>query len=122
MIVVGGAAQLNGWIKLLEERLVDMKVRFGSLHKDILAVEKERPRINDFIQAIAILNAGKEDCTKTPVNSTVVERPAPEPEEEEEIIITPATKEEKPKRRNIFSTLFDKFGKIIEEGEQDDEN
>ena len=122
MIVVGGAAQLNGWIKLLEERLVDMKVRFGSLHKDILAVEKERPRINDFIQAIAILNAGKEDCTKTPVNSTVVERPAPEPEEEEEIIITPAAKEEKPKRRNIFSTLFDKFGKIIEEGEQDDEN
>ena len=77
------------------------------------------------MQAIALLYAGKEDCTKTPANTTVtVERPAPQPieEEEEEIIITAEKKEEKPKRRGfgIFNGILDKFGKLIEEGENDD--
>ena len=87
--------------------------------------QKEFSQINDYIQAIALLNAGKEDCTKTPANSTVaVERPVPQPVEEEEeeiIVITPEKKEEaKPKRRGLFDRIKDKFGKIIEEGEDDD--
>ncbi|MBO7291022.1 MAG: hypothetical protein J6U55_00395, partial [Bacteroidaceae bacterium] len=77
------------------------------------------------IQAIALLNAGKEDCTKTPANSTVaVERPVPQPveEEDEEVIVITADKkeDEKPKRRGFFDIIKDKFGKIIEEGEDDD--
>ena len=81
-------------------------------------------QINDYIQAIALLYAGKDDCTKTPANSTaVVERPVPQPieEEEEEIIIKAEKKpEEAPKRKNIFTQIFDKFNKIIEEGEDAD--
>ena len=125
VVVVGAAAKLRGWLELLEERLVGMKVRVGTLRKDIQAVEKEHSQINDYVQAIALLYAGKEDCTKTPANTTVaVERPAPQPieEEEEEIIITAEKKEEKPKRRGfgIFNGILDKFGKLIEEGENDD--
>ena len=125
LVVIGAAAKLRGWIELLEERFVGMKVRVGCLNKDIQAVEKEFSQINDYIQAIALLNAGKEDCTKTPANSTVaVERPVPQPVEEEDeeiIVITPEKKEEaKPKRRGLFDRIKDKFGKIIEEGEDDD--
>jgi len=76
-----------------------------------------------------LLYAAKDDCTKTPANSAVeVERPqpvvvVPEEDDEEEIItITPEKHEEKPKRRSIFSSFFDKFGKMIEEGESEDEN
>ncbi|MBQ5750840.1 MAG: rod shape-determining protein, partial [Bacteroidaceae bacterium] len=125
VVVVGAAAKLRGWIELLEERFVGMKVRVGCLRKDIQAVEKEFSQINDYIQAIALLNAGKEDCTKTPANSTVaVERPVPQPveEEDEEVIVITADKkeDEKPKRRGFFDIIKDKFGKIIEEGEDDD--
>jgi cell division protein FtsA len=123
VVVVGAAAKLRGWLELLEDRLVGMKVRMGTLRKDIQAVEKEHSQINDYIQAIALLYVGKEDCTKTPANTTVtVERPVPQPieEEEEEIIITAEKKEEKPKRRGIFNRIMDKFGKMIEEGENDE--
>ena len=122
VVVVGAAAKLRGWLELLEERLVGMKVRVGTLRKDIQAVEKEHSQINDHIQAIALLYAGKDDCTKTPANTTAtVERPVPQPiEEEEEIIITAEKKEDKPKSRNIFNRIMDKFGKMIEEGENDD--
>lgn len=129
VIVIGGAAKLRGWIELLEERFVGMKVRVGILRKDIQAVEKESSQINDYIQAVGLLYAAKDDCTKTPANSAVeVERPqpvvvVPEEDDEEEIItITPEKHEEKPKRRSIFSSFFDKFGKMIEEGESEDEN
>ncbi|MBQ5750340.1 MAG: rod shape-determining protein, partial [Bacteroidaceae bacterium] len=125
VVVVGAAAKLRGWIELLEELLVGMKVRMGGLRKDIQAVEKERSQINDYIQAIALLYAAKDECTKTPANSNVpVERPTPVPivEEEEEIIITAEKKsDEKPKRRKtIFDRIIDKFGNMIEEGERDE--
>lgn len=125
VIVVGAAAKLNGWIDLLKERLVEVKVRVGSLRKDIQTVEKERSHVNDYIQAVGLLYAGSEECTKTPANVQVeVEQPvAIEETEVSEIIITPEKKPEKPKRKdNIFTRIFDKFGKLIEEGEDDDEN
>lgn len=124
IVVVGAAAKLNGWIELLQERFVEVKVRMGALRKDIQTVEKERSQVNDYIQAVGLLYAGSEDCTKTPANVQVeVEQPVAIEPEEEEIIITPEEKEETPKRkRNIFSALFDKFGKLIEEGENDDDN
>ncbi|MBR3951331.1 MAG: cell division protein FtsA [Bacteroidaceae bacterium] len=124
IVVVGASAKLRGWLELLEERFADMKVRMGCLRKEIQAVEKEFSQINDYIQAIALLNAGKEDCTKTPANSTVVVEPpvSQQAEEEEEVIIITGDKkeEEKPRRRGIFGILKDKFGKMIEEGEDDD--
>ena len=126
VVVVGAAAKLRGWIELLEERLVGMKVRMGNLRKDIQAVEKERSQINDYIQAIALLYAGKDDCTKTPANSNVaIERPAPVPvveeeEEDGEIVITIDEKpKEKPKKKGLFDLIKDKWGQIIEEGEND---
>lgn len=126
VVVVGNAAKLRGWLELLEERLGGMKVRVGALRKDIQAVEKERSQVNDYMQAVGLLYAAKEDCTKTPFQEKPVEpeKPVIEEEEEEEIVITvdkePA-EEKKPKRKNIFTALFDKFGQMIEEGENDDE-
>ena len=126
VVVVGNAAKLRGWLELLEERLGGMKVRVGALRKDIQAVEKERSQVNDYMQAVGLLYAAKEDCTKTPFQEKPVEpeKPVIEEEEEEEIVITvdkePA-EEKKPKRKNIFTALFDKFGQRIEEGENDDE-
>ena len=78
------------------------------------------------MQAGGLLYAANEDCTKTPFQEKPVEpeKPVIEEEEEEEIVITvdkePA-EEKKPKRKNIFTALFDKFGQMIEEGENDDE-
>ena len=126
VVVVGNAAKLRGWLELLEERLGGMKVRVGALRKDIQAVEKERSQVNDYMQAVGLLYAAKEDCTKTPFQEKPVEpeKLVIEEEEEEEIVITvdkePA-EEKKPKRKNIFTALFDKFGQMIEEGENDDE-
>lgn len=126
VVVVGNAAKLRGWLELLEERLGGMKVRVGALRKDIQAVEKERSQVNDYMQAVGLLYAAKEDCTKTPFQEKPVEpeKPVIEEEEEEEIVITvdkEPTEEKKPKRKNIFTALFDKFGQMIEEGENDDE-
>lgn len=126
VVVVGGAAKLSGWIDLLEERLVGLKVRVGALRKDIQAVEKERSQINDYMQAVGLLYAAKEDCTKTPLQEKPVEPEKPvvieEEEEEEEIVITveKEKQESKPKKGNIFTNWFDKFGRIIEEGENDE--
>ena len=45
-----------------------------------------------------------------------------EGKEEEEIVITveKEKQESKPKKGNIFTNWFDKFGRIIEEGENDE--
>jgi cell division protein FtsA len=126
IVVVGAAAKLNGLIDLIQERFVEVKVRMGALRKDIQTVEKERSQVNDYIQAVGLLYAGSEECTKTPAHVQVeVEQPVAIEPEEEEIIITPEEKEETPKRKRkggIFSALFDKFGKLIEEGEDDDDD
>lgn len=126
VVVVGGAAKLNGWLELLEERLVGMKVRMGALRKDIQVVEKERSQINDYMQAVGLLFAAKEDCTKTPYQEKPVEYEKPVVEEEEEEIVITVDKEseenKKPKRKSIFTVWFDKFGQMIEEGENDDDN
>ncbi len=126
VIVLGGATKLRRWNELLEERL-GMKVRVAALRKDIQVVEKELQYINEYMQAVGLLYAAKEDCTFTSDLAKVDKEPpvvisvdTPE-EEEEELVITPE-KVVKPRRQNIFTRLFDKFGQLIEEGENDYED
>ena len=104
-----------------------MKVRVAALRKDIQVVEKELQYINEYMQAVGLLYAAKEDCTFTSDLAKVDKEPpvvisvdTPE-EEEEELVITPE-KVVKPRRQNIFTRLFDKFGQLIEEGENDYED
>lgn len=123
VIVIGGAAKLRGWIELLEDRL-NMKVRVGTLNKEIQAVEKEYSQIGDYMQAVGLLYAAKEECTKTPFQEKPIEQEPPVIEdEEEEIIITAKKEPEKKKHKfDIFRTIKNKFGEFIAEGENDDEN
>lgn len=129
VVVVGNAAKLRGWIELLEEHMVGLKVRVGALRKDIQAVEKERSQVNDYLQAVGLLNAAKDECTKTPYQEVPVEPEKPvaiddaAEQDEEEIVVTVEKKDEtkKKSRWNIFNTLVDKFGNFIEEGEKDEE-
>lgn len=128
IVVVGGAAKLRGWIDLLSERIVGVKVRVGTLRKDIQVTEKELSQVNEYVQAVALLYAAKESCTHTDAlvnkdNDAAVVSVGDIESDEEDIIIKAEPKENvKKPRRNIFMALFDKFGKIIEEGENDDEN
>ena len=114
VIVVGAAAKLRGWMDLLEERL-GIKVRMGTLRKDIQVVEKERSQINDYLQAVGLLFAAKEICTKTLQSVTVPEESAEE--------VEPAPEEPRGGRGGfgIFKKWRDKFGKFVEEGETEDE-
>lgn len=116
VVVVGAAAKLRGWMDLLEERLGGVKVRMGLLRKDIQVVEKERSQVNEYLQAVGLLYAAKETCTKT-LQSVVVSEPSEE-EEAEPVAETPKTSHGS---FGIFKKLRDKFGKFVEEGETEEE-
>ncbi len=121
IVVLGSAAKLSNWNALLEER-TGLKVRPASLLKEILVVEKEQAHVGDYMQAVGLLYAATETCTKT--IRPVIPETEEEDDEEEEIMVKPIEKEEKKKdakRPSIFKKWKDKFGNFINEGETDDE-
>lgn len=131
LVVVGGAAKMRGWIELLEDYFIGIKVREGALREDIKVVEKFTTEINEYIQAVGLLNAATEPCTLT-LNAGDEDRqeedvvvnvgrntiPADDDEEEADEVV------EVPKKNKffgwgIFNVIRNKFGQIIEEGEND---
>ena len=102
---------------LLEER-IGMKVRFATLRKEIRVVEKERSRVNDYLQAVGLLYAAQEVCTKAaaPVfsedseDTEEVKEPAP-----------PKTEIDLPPKTGLLQKIRRKFNNFINEGETEEE-
>ena len=133
-VVVGGAANLDGLLSLLEDHL-SVKVRKGVLRKDIQVVEKEQSQVNDYIQAVGLLSLAKIVCTSTPAPQEDDELPAPSQNESEKELIEEKKEEKidkkqvvnedpKPEEKNEKKTkrggFLGFFQKLIEEGENED--
>ncbi len=123
IVVVGGAAKLNNWNELLEERL-GMKVRVGVLRKDIHVEEKEASQVNEYVQAVGLLNHAKEVCT---VTYTTVDTPDTDvpvnnnsqngnntPQEENK---SQTGKNKEKKKENIIRRFLNTVNGFIEAGE-----
>lgn len=121
VVVVGAAAKLRGWMELLQGRFGGIKVRMGVLRKDIQVVEKERSQVNDYLQAVGLLYAAKEVCTKT-IQPVVISDDPEDPEDpdvdKQKVVVKP---QKGLVKVGIFRRLRDKFGKFVEEGETEAE-
>lgn len=124
-VVVGGAANLDGLLSLLEDHL-GMKVRKGVLRRDIQVVEKEQIQVNDYLQAVGLLSLAKGVCTSTPIVEDVEETPLPS-KKEIDVSKTVGDKdsdstsdlkkdEEKSNKKGFWNFLKN----LIEEGENED--
>lgn len=122
VIVVGGAAKMRGWMELLEER-IGMKARFATLHKEIDVVEKERSRVNDYLQAVGLLYAAQGACTKSV--SPVVAPPVFDDEDDgfdnEHLSQTDEKKHSSTQTGGLFQRIKKTFTNFINEGETEEE-
>ena len=107
IIIIGGGSKLKNIQELLAEKS-GMKVRKGTLRKDIIIDSKERNTGIEFIEGISILAAGNNICTVLPKQDKV---------EEEEEFYVPSKKEDKKKLKKIKEESHknrNPFGGIVE--------
>ncbi|MFR0835374.1 MAG: cell division protein FtsA [Barnesiella sp.] len=107
IIIIGGGSKLKNIQELLAEKS-GMKVRKGSLRKDIIIDSKERNTGIEFIEGISILAAGNNICTVLPKQDKV---------EKEEEFYVPSKKEDKKKLKKIKEESHknrNPFGGIVE--------
>lgn len=124
IVIVGGAAKLNGFVELLEKS-IKMKVRRGDYPSHVNILDSEAQQSDAYLQVVAIAAKAAEiiDADDTCVERQVKPTPMPEPKVEQEEDKEPEKEPEpkpKPKKENRFTKALIKLKNIFEESDEDD--
>ena len=123
IVLIGGAAKLNGFVELLEKN-IKMRVRRGSYPSQVNILDNKAQNTDTFIQVVSIaakaaeLIREDETCIERTVKQIVEPvKPKQEPEPEPE-----PTPKPKPKKDNAFSRAFIRLKNIFEESDENEDD
>lgn len=125
IVLVGGAAKLNGFVELLEKS-IKMKVRRGDYPSHVNILDSEAQQSDAYLQVIAIVAKAAESievddtCVERQVKPAVMPQPKEDVSEDDKEPEPKPKPKPKPKKENRFTKALIKLKNIFEESDEED--